>query len=280
MKKLFISLLSIIFILLSCASCTKSESSDIVVSFYALRELTENLVKDTDLKVDTLISGTSEPHDFEISARGVQKLYDSKLIIFNGYNLEEFESSLDGELKSKVLHASKDVEAVYVNKTEDPHTFASPKSLKIMLNTIKESLIETFSDKKDTIILNYNTYYNLLDEVDTLYTNFFETTNKKIITGHEAFNYVSRDYNYEFKAVNGINEEEPTAKKIEEIQNYIKDNNINTIYGEEFEENETIENIARECNIKTENLYTLEMMSENGLSLIEALKNNINILKK
>lgn len=279
MKKILLYIIGVFSVLFTLVSCKVEADADVVVSFYALEELTNELVKDTNISVKTLIDGASEPHDFEPSAKSVSSMYSSKVIIFNGNGLEEFESSLDNELKSKIVYATSDVESIDVNGSSDPHAFASPKELKIMLNTIKDALIKEFSTDSKTITNNYTNYLRELDEVDTMYSELFLNLTKKIVVGHEAFNYVARDYNYQFSSVNGMNEEEPTAKKILEIQNYIKDNNIQTIYGEYYEENETIESIASEMNIKVEYLYTLEMMQD-GISLIDALKNNVNTLKK
>ena len=279
MKKILLYIIGLFSVLFALVSCKVEADADVVVSFYALEELTNELVKDTNISVKTLIDGASEPHDFEPSAKSVSSMYSAKVLIFNGNGLEEFESSLDNELKSKIVYATSDVESINVNGSRDPHAFASPKQLKIMLNTIKDALIKEFSTDSKTITNNYTDYLRELDLVDTMYTELFSDLTKKIVVGHEAFNYVARDYNYQFSSVNGMNEEEPTAKKILEIQNYIKDNNIQTIYGEHYEENETIESIASEMDIKVEYLYTLEMM-EDCISLIDALKNNVNTLKK
>lgn len=279
MKKILLYIIGLFSVLFTLVSCKEEANADVVVSFYALEELTNELVKDTNISVKTLIEGASEPHDYEPSAKSVSSMYSAKVLIFNGNGLEEFESSLDNELKNKIVYATSDVESIDVNGSHDPHAFASPKELKIMLNTIKNALIKEFSTDSNTITNNYTNYLAELDEVDTMYTELFSDLTKKIVVGHEAFNYVARDYNYTLTSVNGMNEEEPTAKKILEIQNYIKDNNIQTIYGEHYEENETIESIASEMNIKVEYLYTLEMM-EDGISLIDALKNNVNTLKK
>ncbi len=279
MKKILLYIIGLFSVLFALVSCKVEADADVVVSFYALEELTNALVKDTNISVKTLIEGASEPHDFEPSAKSVSSMYSAKVIIFNGNGLEEFESSLDKELKSKIVYATSDIESIDINGSRDPHAFASPKQLKIMLNTIKNALINEFSTDSKTITSNYTNYLAELDEVDSMYTELFSSLTKKIVVGHEAFNYVARDYNYTFTSVNGMNEEEPTAKKILEIENYIKDNNIKTIYGEHYEENETIESIAKETNIEVLYLYTLEMM-EDGISLIDALKNNVNTLKK
>lgn len=279
MKRIILYIIALFSAMLVLVSCKVKTNTDVVVSFYALEELTNALVKDTNISVKTLIEGASEPHDYEPSAKAVSSMYSAKLIIFNGNGLEEFESSLDNELKNKIVYATSDVESISVNNSKDPHAFSSPKCLKIMLNTIKNSLINEFSADSETITTNYNSYLKELDEVDSMYTDLFSSLTNQIVVGHEAFNYVARDYNYSFTSVNGMNEEEPTAKKILEIQNYIKENNIKTIYGEVYEENETIKSIAEEMNINVEYLYTLEMM-EDGISLIDALKKNVNILKK
>ncbi len=81
------------------------------------------------------------------------------------------------------------------------------------------------------------------------------------------------------KCVLGLHEEEPTASKISEICDYINKNNIQTIFGEYFEENDTINTIARSTNSNVSYLYTLEMMDDSNLNYVDALKINLENLK-
>ena len=263
--------------LFSLVSCNKSSSADVVVSFYALNELTTNLTKDTNITVDTLIKGTAEPHEFEPSPSDVSKLYSAKAIIFNGLGLEEFSSALDNSIKNKIIYATDSMENIIEG---DPHAFVSPKRLTKMLTYIKDNLVNTFKDEETIINKNYEAYLEELNELDTLYIEAISSQVKPIVVSHEAFNYLKEDYNLNYYAVSGISEEEPTAKDISRIINLIKDNEIKVVYGSFFESDKTLSQIANETNSSLEYLYTLEMMDSSNVSLVDAIKYNAKVLVK
>lgn len=263
--------------LFSLVSCNKSSSADVVVSFYALNELTTNLTKDTNITVDTLIKGTAEPHEFEPSPSDVSKLYSAKTIIFNGLGLEEFSSALDNSIKNKIIYATDSMKNIIEG---DPHAFISPKRLTKMLTYIKDNLVNTFKDEETIINKNYEAYLEELNELDTLYKEAISSQVKPIVVSHEAFNYLKEDYNLNYYAVSGISEEEPTAKDISRIINLIKDNEIKVVYGSFFESDKTLSQIANETNSSLEYLYTLEMMDSSNVSLVDAIKYNAKVLVK
>jgi ABC-type Zn uptake system ZnuABC Zn-binding protein ZnuA len=150
-----------------------------------------------------------------------------------------------------------------------------------MVNTIKNSLINTFESDKEIIEKNYNEYYNKLNELNTKFEQqLLKLKDSTIIVGHEAFNYFSKDYNINTKPLLGLHEEEPSAKALTEIKKYIQDNNITKIFGEHFEENESIEKVAKDCNISVSYLYTCEMMNNSNLSYIECQEENLKTLIK
>lgn len=280
LKKLIIILLFMPLLLVSCRK--ENESNLVVTSFYTVNEFTKELVKDTDINVSCLIEGAVEPHEFEPSSQQIASMHNAKLIILNGYGLEEFSHVVeeDKDLASKILNASANNNPITINNSTDPHTFVSLHQALTMVTTIKEKLVEVFSDSKDKINENYNSYYSELENLDNEFKTSLENYQKSIIVGHEAFNYFKNDYNLNVLSVLGMHEEEPTASKIREIEDYIKNNNINVIYGEYFEENEAIETIASDTKITISYLYTCEMMDSSNLSYIECQRHNLETLLK
>ena len=276
MKKIFSLVVIFLLSIFSLTGCKKANNVDVVVSFYALNELTTNLTNGTNIKVDSLVKGTTEPHEYEPSPSDVSMMYNAKLIILNGNGLEEFEGSLDKAIKDKVIYATDKTESKITN---DPHEFTSPKRLISMLDYIKQNLLEKFSNETEKINQNYNTYLTSLSLLDKEYSQVIASLSKPLVTSHEAFNYLKSDYGLNYVAVSGVSEEEPTASDISRIIGFIKENDIKTVYASFFEESKTLTQIASETNCNVSNLYTFEMMDSSNISLIDAIKYNINVFK-
>ncbi len=275
MKKILAIILGLLSIL-SFTSCKKENTkADVMSSFYAIDSVVNSLVKDTNITTDCLVKGTAEPHEYEPSVKDVAKLYDAKVIIFNGNDFEEFGNNLNNDILDKVVEVSDYLDVI----PSDPHTFVSPKTMLKVVEVIKNTLIEIFSDYSEVINNNYLAYYKELEELDKKYDEFFESNQNKYVVSHDAYKYFARDYNLIIKSVLGMHEEEPTARAITEIEKYITTNNIKEIYGAHFEENEIVNKIASDLNLKVKLLYTGEMMDESNLDYLEITRKNLDIFR-
>ena len=281
-KKILFSLFILpLFFVTSCTN--KGNEKSVITSFYAVNEFTKELVKDTNINVSCLVNGLVEPHEYEPTAKQVTNMTNANLVILNGLDFEEFSKNLESndKIKDKILYASKDIELIKIDSNIDPHTFVSLKEALIMVTNIKNGLINAFDEDTEIIEKNYNDYYNRLNELNNRFEKeLLNLKDSTIIVGHEAFNYFGRDYNINTKPLLGLHEEEPSAKALTDIKKYIQDNNITKIYGEHFEENESIEKVAKDCNISVSYLYTCEMMNNSNLSYIECQEENLKTLIK
>lgn len=281
-KRVLITLLLLLPVALFTSCSNDEEATDIITSYYAVNEFTEELVKNTDITVKCLITGSVEPHDFEPTAKQIASMVDAKMVVLNGLDMEEYAETLseNNSIKDKIIYASANNTAITDEDGDtDPHTFVCVKEALTMVSTIKDALISTFSSYEDTILANYETLYASLESLDTKFCTLFSSYTNTLIVGHNAFSYLTRDYGVKTKAILGMHEEEPSAKTIAEIEDYITSNNISVIYGEYFEENEAIETIANDCNVEVKYLYTCEMMDDSNLSYLECQQANLNTLK-
>lgn len=275
-NKLFI--ISILFLIPLFISCAQNNTNVVITTFYANDNITRNLLDGCDIEVECLIKGAIEPHDFEPTAKQRAKIEDSKLLIVNGLGLEEYLSSLESneKIKAKICYSNKGVDTL----DNDPHTFVSPLEAITITTNIYNSLIESFPDYKDKIKINKDNFISELETISNSYKDFLSSNTNTYITGHTAYSYLVRDYNMKQKSVLGLSDEEASPSKISEICDYINENNIKTIYGEYFEENDTINAISKTTKTNVSYLYTLEMMDSSNVSYLEALKTNLENLKK
>ena len=281
--KTFIPLL----LLLPMTGCFSNgdSSNTIYTSFYPVYEFTSRIVGDKFNVVNITPAGV-EPHDFEISAKQLANLYDSKALFINGLGLEHWYNSLNSKITSKTYEVSKDIPTRKQNNIVDPHIWLNPLyAIKEMTN-ITSYMSEIDPDNKayyEANLLKATNEFTTLDEY--LLNEVATFTNKNILVNHAAFGYMCDRYGLNQIYVSGLEpEEEPSPQVIAEIIKKVDEYQINTIFTEELASSEVSEAIARQCNIKTDTLNPLEGLKkeqlENGDNYIAVMKDNFKRLKK
>ena len=138
------------------------------------------------------------------------------------------------------------------------------------MENIKNAFAELDEENKDYYESNYEKYAKMLDELDAKYNDSLkDLPNKTIVVSHEAYGYLCKDYGLTQIGIKGVNAEtEPDAKKMAEIINYIKENDIKTIFTEELIDPKVSKIIADETGCDVKVLSPIEGLSE------EQIKNN------
>ncbi|SHE66734.1 metal ABC transporter substrate-binding protein [Clostridium fallax] len=285
MKKL-ISLICTLIIGLSLVGCTNNKTNNekkdgklnVVVSFYPLKEFTENIGGDK-VEVKSLVPDGSEPHDFEPKTKDLEELLKSDIFIYNGLGLEDWVSKVinasDGKVK-EIVDSSKGVNKIETDGKLDPHIWLSLKEAQIQCGNIKDALIQVDEKNKDYYEKNYQDYIKKLQGLyDENKDRFSKLTNKDFITGHEAFGYLCRDFGLNQKSVEDVfGEGEVTPQKLKDLVDYCKQNNIKTIFMESLASPKVSETLAKEVGAKVEKIYTMESQEDNK-TYLQAAKENL-----
>ncbi|PAB57228.1 metal ABC transporter solute-binding protein, Zn/Mn family [Anaeromicrobium sediminis] len=128
----------------------------------------------------------------------------------------------------------------------DPHIWLSPKRVKIMVNTIKDNLIEVDPQNKNIYEENAKSYIEKLDKVDKeIKESLKGTEEKSFIIYHPSFGYFADDYNLNMITIEE-NGKEATAKRLKKIIDHAKDENIKFIFYQEEFHSEQAETIGKE----------------------------------
>lgn len=277
MKAKFLALLP----LLITTSCnTKDVSNTIFVSFSAVKELVGNIIGDRYEIVSLTPPGT-EAHDFELTAKTVGSLIDSKALFVNGFNFEHWANDLPSEANNKMTTLSKGVSARYINNQIDPHIWLNPLNAVIEMNNVYEAISEIDTENKEYYKANLDAYtasfISLDEELMQKATGF---TQKNIVVSHAAYGYMCDRYGLNQIYINGIEaDEEPTTKTFTDIIDKVKEYGITTIFTEELISNDIAEKIASETGVKIELLNTLENIEE-GEDYISLMKENFKKLEE
>lgn len=298
MKKI-LTMLTLLILILTTSCSSSSNKNTIVCSNFPATDFTKRIVG-TKYEVITFIPTGQDPHSYEPTASKVAQLYDCVLYVEIGLNLEVYSNSLPSEIKDKTLTLSSNIDLLYSHHnhnhstsniddealTVNPHIWLSIKNAIIMMETIKNKMIEIDSKNTTYYENNYNKNKILFEALDEKYTRELSNISTKYVaTTHEAFGYLCRDYDLEEISVLGIsNATTPTATELKNIEEKLTTLNIKVIFGEELSSNTFVSTIASNLGIKEDTLNTLEglnddtlnddyltLMSSNLLKLKEAL---------
>lgn len=262
-----------------------SESSNnkikVVVSFNALQEFAQAIGGDK-IEIKVIVPKGTEPHDFEPKPRDMESINQAQVFIYNGLNMETWVDKTLTALDNKKLlavDASKNIDIIEVNGQTDPHIWLSLKNAQIEANNILESLVKVDAKNKEYYEKNYTDFTNKLQKLNEDYSRKFKTlSNNNFVTGHAAFAYLCRDFNLKQNSVEDVFAEgEPSPKKLKDLVDYCKENNIKVVFMEELASPKVSETLAKEVGAKVEKIYTIES-KEDGKDYLESMKDNLEMI--
>jgi zinc transport system substrate-binding protein len=254
---------------------------NVVVSFNALKEFAQAVGKDK-INVQVIVPEGTEPHDFEPKPRDMENINNAQVFIYNGLNMETWVDKTLSAIDNKNLitvDASKGIDVINTAGQIDPHIWLSLRNAQTEAKNILDALVKVDQKNKTYYEKNYTDFTNKLKSLDESYSSKFETvSNKNFVTGHAAFAYLCRDYNLTQNSVEDVFADgEPTPKKLKDLVDYCKGNNIKVIFMEELASPKVSETLANEVGAKVEKIYTIES-KEDGKDYIESMKDNLDMI--
>lgn len=294
MKK---NILLLTLVLTGLTACNNNSDTTfkIATSFAPLYDFTKRIVLD---KAEVIcVAGNNEVHDFQLNdPNTVAFIEDASLVFTFGHNIDNFmnieDIKVNYNVTENVTFYDTNGQIASNNSTIDPHSWLSIKQGRIMLKNIYEKIASMDNENKDFYKANYEKADEEFKKLDEKYQALFIENNlksNKIVTSHEAFAYLAKDYNLIQKGIADIADNEVTSSKITEMVNYIKDNDVHTIFVEELDSSKNVETIIDEVkkdsnfqDIKQEELSAYEGVDvkeyNNGddyLSLMDSSLNKI-----
>ena len=209
MKPTIIFLLA--FFLFSCQSNTEKKTDTITVSILPQKFIIDFL-SDSTISVQTLIPSGANPATYEPTVKQMKNISGSKVYMSIGhllfekiwlpkfketnpnliiYNLsEKLQLIQNHEKNNKTNHTH--------NHQIDPHTWISPKQMKLISNEIFEILESNYPEKSDILNENFILLQDTLSKIDSITEQKLKDfKNKKFLIYHPALSYFAKDYNLE-----------------------------------------------------------------------------------
>ena len=318
MKKIITKIISFAIIISLFTACGKEKVKNnetnevkenkkvIYTSFYPLQSITKEIVGNK-MEVRKLIPNGQEVHHWEPTAQDMKNLSEGSVILVNGLGLESWMDKFKASIKDlNVVEVSKDVNLLKAEEEHeenenheseekhhhgeyDPHIWLSLRNMKVIAKNICDKVIEIDKDNETYYRENLAKVQNRLDDLDKKYSEQLQNAKiKSIITSHEAFAYLLKDYGLKQIPIENLtSDSEPDLAKMKEVIELAKNEGIKYVFYEELSENKVEETIAKEIGGEVKMLYTIEgqteeqakenkdyfeLMEENLKALVEATK--------
>ncbi|WP_027108032.1 metal ABC transporter solute-binding protein, Zn/Mn family [Lacticigenium naphthae] len=282
---------------------------EVMTTFYPVYEFSKQVAGDL-ADVSLMISAGTDSHGFEPSAQDVAKLNQVDLFIYSSPYMETWvedtltaieseevivvEASESIELKemsgTNLLdedeHDHEEEEADEHNHTFDPHVWLDPVLAKEMVQTIEAGFIEADPENEAIYEKQAATF---IDELETVHQEF-ETTlsdldNNTFVTQHDAYGYLAARYGLKQVSISGLSTEiEPDPSRIAEISEYIRQEDVTTVFYNKNTASTTAETVAQEAGVKAEGLHSLEGVTdaerEAGMDYLSIMRENLAALSQ
>jgi manganese/iron transport system substrate-binding protein len=264
--KKFIFLTSLLILLDSCSQNSQKLSNNVngkpqvVSTSTIIANLTEE-IGGQEINHISILQPGADPHIYEPVPQDTIALEKADLILYNGYNLEPNIIKLinSAGIKANKLAVGEQIKPLDFEyegqKKPDPHVWGNAQNGIIMVETIRDKLIDIDPENQNKFTQNAAQLIKELQELDSWIKTQIATippNQRKLITSHDAFQYYSNAYGLEIPGtLIGIStEEQPSAQTIKNLVEIIKNTGVKAIFAETTINPTLIKTVAREAGVK------------------------------
>ncbi|EAW36658.1 metal ABC transporter solute-binding protein, Zn/Mn family [Lyngbya sp. PCC 8106] len=249
------------------SSCTQDVANNpdndqpkVVSTSTIIADLTETVGGD-EIEHQGILEPGADPHVYEPVPQDSIAFEEADLIFYNGYNLEPgliklMNAAGVGAKKVAVGEISSPLEMEYKGQTEpDPHVWGNVENVIIMVNKIRDNLIELSPEDQEIFTQNAAQLIQDLQQLNTWITQQIVTipeNQRRLVTTHDAFQYYARAYGLEITGtLIGIStEEQPSAQTVSQLADSIRKSKVPAIFAETTINPKLITTVAQEAGVK------------------------------
>ncbi len=216
----------------------------VVTTFTVLEDLAARVAGE-HLRVVTLAPVGAEIHEWELNPRNFVDLENASLVLYNGYNIEQWMGQARSTAASDVpfVPVAEETGAeplpIILGDFEgdpDPHLWMNPRIAVQYLEVIRNAFIEL--DPENTAAYERNTD-EAIAELEDLYSELEDTLavipdeRRVMITSEAAFLYFAEAFDLEHEGIWGTNhEEEGAPDQIKRVIDLVRDSGVGVVFYE------------------------------------------------
>lgn len=282
--------------LVSCASQdTAAEGLTIFATTGYLADAAKNLAPNAE--IITMVGPGGDPHTYQPTTKDIEAMKDADLVLWNGLHLEAQMIDQLEALGDKQLAVGEQISTERLLPWEDnlydPHIWNSPDIWQDVVRHIAAKLGEVDADNSDAYTKAADTYTaKIADVAATAEKELRDAKPRVLITGHDAFNYFGKTFDFQVHATDFVSTEAAkSAKEISELADLITYAQVPVIFQDNQANPQAITSLkeavnarGRDVTISSEELFAdtlgaeadndeyLEVFAHNAHAVAEALK--------
>jgi manganese/iron transport system substrate-binding protein len=214
-----------------------------------------------EIHLTSILKPGDDPHVYEPVPQDSRALETADLILYNGYNLEPgllrmIEAAGTNAQKLAVAETVPPLQLEQAGQSvPDPHVWGSAQNAVVMVNAIRDALIEVSPEDQALFTENADRLEAELQQLDTWIGRQIATipaNQRQLVTTHDAFQYYANAYGLTVAGtLIGIStEEQPSAQTVQKLVDDIKSMGIPTIFAETTINPQLITTVAQEAGVK------------------------------
>lgn len=260
----FLSALFLISVLFSPAPASATPLKA-VASFSILGDMVQQ-VAGTKADVTVLVGFNRDPHTYQPSPADIRAMSDADVLFVNGLGFEGWMDRLieSSGFKGTVVVASRGVRALKapVRAEEehgedhdhgefDPHAWQSLANGIVYVSNIRAALVKADPKNGATYKANALLFIKEMGNLEKWMKREIKMIpeyKRRVITSHDAFEYLGKTYGVQFFAPVGMNTEaEPSARAIAKLIDQIREQKIHALFMENITRFGTLDQLKREA---------------------------------
>lgn len=253
----------------------------VVTSFYPMYIAALNVAGENDhIRLENL----SEPqtgclHDYQLTPADMQLLSTADAFIINGGGIESFLGEVAEQYPDlTIINASEQVGLI----EDNAHAWMNIEDYMTQVKTIEAELsaadpadAEQFSENADAYLAKLSSLKEQADAVKPL------TEGKNIVIFHEAYEYVAEEFGMQVSYVMDLDEErQVSAGEVADVVRMVTDGGVRVILAEELYGKDMGDTVESETDAKICYLDTLVRGDYDADSYLNAMQQNITLLKE
>ena len=253
----------------------------VVTSFYPMYIAALNVAGENDhIRLENL----SEPqtgclHDYQLTPADMQLLSTADAFIINGGGIESFLGEVAEQYPDlTIINASEQVGLI----EDNAHAWMNIEDYMTQVKTIEAELsaadpadAEQFSENADAYLAKLSSLKEQADAVKPL------TEGKNIVIFHEAYEYVAEEFGMQVSYVMDLDEErQVSAGEVADVVRAVTDGGVRVILAEELYGKDMGDTVESETDAKVCYLDTLVRGDYDEDSYLNAMQQNITLLKE
>ena len=291
MKKLIlIALATVMVFVVGGAGAQDAEPLQIVATTTQAADIARILTDGLgdDVEITALMGAGVDPHLYQPTESDIAAMNQADVVIYSGLNLEgQFETvfnALSEQGVNTISLGQFPKEAGFIvggfdlseelQNVDDPHFWFDPRNWELSIVELADELAALDPDNADTYTTNADAYAEQLQMVFEWANEAMRTvpeSQRYLVTSHDAFQYFGAAFGWRMFSIQGLStEDEAGVGDIQEVVDFVMDNDIPVIYIESSLPPDTVEavveaveNAGGELRVGVRELYS-DAMGEPG----------------